>query len=161
MPLNKNDKTFWQSFVIIYAFAWLFIFLFNFKNHPFDKISQSTLLNSYLWLAINAGGLGSIIGVLYSLYWRCVIKRDFQPQFAIYYGVQPIFGMAEGVMAYIVLGVGILLLHSVLDIQLLAGSRIFIFLIVLSLIAGFRQYPIVWIRKLVRLFLSNIDYQWE
>jgi hypothetical protein len=159
MMFNKNDKNFWQSFVVIYTFAWLVVFIFGFVNQRFDRIPQGAILNSYLWLAIYAGGLGSIIGVLYSLYWRCVIKRDFQPQFAIYYVAQPVFGMAEGVMAYIAFGVGILLINSVLNVQIVAGSTIIMLLMVLSWIAGFRQYPIVWIRRLVRSFLSNIGYQ--
>jgi hypothetical protein len=149
MMFDKQNKNFWQGVVLIYTFAWLFIFISNISNQRFDRIREGEVFNPLLWLAIYAGGIGSMMSALQSLYQHCLIKRNFQPQFTLYYLVQPIFGAAEGVMAYAIFGVGILLVNSVLKAQILADSTAIILLMVLSWIAGFRQYPIVWIRRIV------------
>jgi hypothetical protein len=70
-------------------------------------ISVGQLWNTGAW-----GGVGGVLGALYSLYWHAAKKKDFDKQYAMWYVVQPVIGLIIGAMVYVIVDAGFLNLVS-------------------------------------------------
>jgi hypothetical protein len=69
-----------------------------------------------LWNTMAWGGIGGVVGSLYSLYWHAAVEQDFDKQYLMWYIVQPIMGIILGGIVYLIIASG---LYSV---QVLAGQ---------------------------------------
>lgn len=139
----------WGSFVFFYAVAWLIAFI---AGYIFDQQLSGMIggtsagVNAIraAWFSALAGGIGGVIGILYSLYWHVAMKQDFDRQYVMYYMVQPVMGFVLGAVVYYVIAAGFLLFNfasdPAADSQKVLGSTTVVALQVLfGWIAGFRQ----------------------
>ena len=108
------------------------------------------------WFPAVSGGIGGVSGILYSLYWHVSHKRDFHPQYIMYYLTQPILGFILGAVLYFIVAAGFL---SVGQGELLETSGVVVALyVLLGWIAGFRQkFVLEMIEKIVRRILGRSD----
>jgi hypothetical protein len=133
----------WGSFVFIYAIAWLaffvtaIIFTGNINSTVQNLAGQSGGLAavSSAWYSALAGGIGGVIGILYSLYWRVAFKQDFDRQYMMYYLVQPIMGFILGAVTHLIITAGFLTFSSSDSI----GPITVILQLITGFVAGFRQ----------------------
>jgi hypothetical protein len=145
----------WGSFVFFYAVAWLaffisaIVFTGNINSVIQGLAGQSGGLAaaSAAWYSALAGGIGGIIGILYSLYWRVAVKQNFDRQYMMYYLVQPIMGFMLGAVTHLIITAGFLTFNAPG-----ATSQITVILqMVIGFIAGFRQRVVyLMIDKLVQ-----------
>lgn len=64
------------------------------------------------WDTMIWGGIGGVLGALYSLYWHIAEKQDFDRQFNVWYIIQPIMGSMLGALIYLIVASGMLALRS-------------------------------------------------
>ncbi len=133
----------WGSFVFFYAVVWLAFFItaivftgnINSVIQGIAGQSGGLAAASAAWYSALAGGIGGIIGILYSLYWRVAVKQNFDRQYIMYYLVQPIMGFMLGAVTHLIITAGFLTFNSNA-----ADSTITVILqMVIGFIAGFRQ----------------------
>jgi hypothetical protein len=139
----------WGSFVFFYAVVWIIAFLAGFLFDSQLKMilgdaSEYVLAVRAAWFSALAGGIGGVIGILYSLYWHVAMKQDFDRQYIMYYMVQPIMGFILGAVVYFIIGSGFLVVNLAIDRSantgtVLASPTIIAIQIVFGWIAGFRQ----------------------
>ncbi len=133
----------WGSFVFGYAVIWLVLFILaivftgniNSVVGNFAGESGGLAAARSAWYSALAGGIGGIIGILYSLYWRVAVKQNFDRQYIMYYLVQPIMGFMLGAVTHLIITAGFLTFNAAG-----ASSQITVILqMVIGFIAGFRQ----------------------
>lgn len=94
------------------------------------------------------GGLGGVVGAMYSLWRHVSLKQDFNPQHKMWYYTQPIMGIPIGVVIFLVVRIGIgFTVEGVLNFESPYG------IYMLAWIAGFQQnilYEII--RQILKLF---------
>ncbi len=133
----------WGSFVFFYAVIWLALFVtaivftgnINTTVGAFAGQSGGLAAARAAWYSALAGGIGGVIGILYSLYWRVAVKQNFDRQYLMYYLVQPIMGFMLGAVTHLIITAGFLTFNA-------AGATSDITVIlqmVIGFIAGFRQ----------------------
>ena len=69
-----------------------------------------------LWNTMAWGGIGGVVGSLYSLYWHAAKVKDFDRQYVMWYIVQPIMGVILGGIVYLIIASGFM------SVQVLAGQ---------------------------------------
>lgn len=133
----------WGLFVFAYAVFWLVLFVLaivftgniNTAVGNFAGESGGLAAGRSAWYSALAGGIGGIIGILYSLYWRVAVKQNFDRQYIMYYLVQPIMGFMLGAVTHLIITAGFLTFNAAG-----ATSQITVILqMVIGFIAGFRQ----------------------
>lgn len=133
----------WGSFVFVYAIVWLAFFItaivftgdINKTIQSLASQSGGLAAASTAWYSALAGGVGGIIGILYSLYWRVAVKQNFDRQYIMYYLVQPIMGFMLGAVTHLIITAGFLTFNASG-----ATSQITVILqMVIGFVAGFRQ----------------------
>jgi hypothetical protein len=145
----------WGTFVLVYALVWLALFVtgivltgnINELVQRFAGESGGLTAASTAWYSALAGGIGGVIGILYSLYWRVAFKQNFDRQYIMYYLVQPIMGFFLGAVTHLIISAGFLTFSSTGVM-----SEITVILqMVIGFIAGFRQRVVyLMIDKLVQ-----------
>ncbi len=167
LAYNKRVK-FWSgtfAFKLLwYEIAWLFVL--GIGAFIFPPILSGFMSGEYAFLPINVpafvnpddvytlvstmiwGGLGGVVGAMYSLWRHVSVKQDFNPQHSIWYFTQPLMGMPIGAFIFIALRIGIILTY---DQTINISNPLIIYII--AWIAGFQQnvvYEIV--RQIIKLF---------
>ena len=66
------------------------------------------------WDTMMWGGIGGVVGALYSLYWHVAEQQDFDRQFNMWYVVQPIMGAILGAFIFLIVASGLFAMHSTL-----------------------------------------------
>lgn len=61
-----------------------------------------------IWQTILWGGIGGLTGALYSLWRHVADKRDYDPQFALWYYTNPIMGVVQGGFVYVLMNVTVM-----------------------------------------------------
>ncbi len=160
----------WGLFVFFYAVVWLLVFIAGFLlNDQMSAVFVST--NSpdvktilAAWFSALAGGIGGVLSILYSLHWRVSTTRDFDPQFIMYYLVQPIMGFVLGAVVYFIVAAGFLFVNlatntgDVKSGDVLASTTVIAFQVLFGLIAGFRQkFVFETIDRIVQQFSAKPD----
>jgi hypothetical protein len=134
----------WGMFVFFYAVIWLVIFIAGYMvtGSLRESMQQAVIGNEGFeavraaWYSALAGGVGGVIGILYSLYWHVSMKQDFDRQYVMYYLVQPVMGFVLGAVIYFIIAAGFLIVNTE---NILADSTVITLQILLGWIAGFRQ----------------------
>lgn len=133
----------WGSFVFFYAVVWLAFFItaivftgnINSVVQGIAGQSGGLVAASAAWYSALAGGIGGIIGILYSLYWRVAVKQNFDRQYIMYYLVQPIMGFMLGAVTHLIITAGFLTFNS----NAVDSTITVILQMVIGFVAGFRQ----------------------
>lgn len=139
--------------LLIYESVWLFVLLGGFVTL---QVGQSELmawmqgflsegadttytsvivpfLNSLVW-----GGIGGVVGALYSLWWHVSEMQDFDKRYNMWYLVQPIMGVVLGGIVYLIIATGFLALQgTVPTTESARGIQMFPSLV--AVLGGFRQ----------------------
>ncbi len=139
--------------LLIYETVWLFLLLGAFvgvqlgQTRLLDWISAVVgsqadttfvgilvpFLNSLVW-----GGIGGVVGALYSLWWHVSHLQDFDKRYNMWYLVQPIMGLVLGGIVYLIIATGFLALQgSVPTAEAARGVQMFPSLV--AVLGGFRQ----------------------
>jgi hypothetical protein len=76
-------------------------------------VAGATALRDILpfWDTMIWGGVGGVLGALYSLHWHVTEKQDFDRQFNMWYVVQPIMGAMLGAFIYLIVMSGMLAMN--------------------------------------------------
>ncbi len=147
---------FWEMLILVYGVFWLIVFGAGMAVSVLGLAGQwLTSLNldpaavataSSLFLNVMAGGLGGVLGLLYSLYSHVAIDRDFDRQFLLWYLVQPFLGMLMGVIVSLFLLAGVFLVDA-------TGPAVQALGALLSIATAFRQnFVYAWLESLLRGF---------
>jgi len=96
------------------------------------------LLALPFWTNLVWGGIGGVVGALYSLWWHVSEVQDFDKQYAMWYLVQPIMGMILGGIVYLVISTGFLALQGQ-PVAADAGVATQLFPALIATLGGFRQ----------------------
>ncbi len=120
VQLGQGNIAAWVTFLIGSAAAMYVAFL-----TPF--------LVSLMW-----GGIGGVVGALYSLWWHVSEVQDFDRRYIMWYLVQPIMGFVLGGIVYLIIGSGFLALQgTVPSAKETIGVQLFPALV--AVLGGFRQ----------------------
>jgi hypothetical protein len=91
------------------------------------------IINTMIW-----GGIGGIVGALYTLWWHVSREQDFDRHYLMWYMVQPLMGLVLGGIIFLIMAGGFLILQVNLTSENAStGARLLPYLA--AVLAGFRQ----------------------
>jgi hypothetical protein len=90
------------------------------------------------WNVMMWGGVGGVVGAMYHLWWHITDRQDFDPQYLMWYMVQPVMGVVLGGIIYLILATGFLVLEVNLSGQN-AGTAARLLPYLAAVLGGFRQ----------------------
>jgi hypothetical protein len=90
-----------------------------------------------MWTTMVWGGIGGVVGALYSLHWHVSVLQDFDKQQWMYYVVHPIMGVILGGIIYLVASAGFLAMGA--DVTRLNEEQLRWLPALIACLAGFRQ----------------------
>lgn len=138
--------------LLLYELAWLVVFLGGFlfvqlgQNYltqwiqawfGVSKINYTGILIPFL-ISLMWGGIGGVVGALYSLWWHVAQLQDFDRRYTMWYLVQPIMGFILGGIVYLIISTGFLALQgTVPTAESAIGVQLFPALV--AVLGGFRQ----------------------
>jgi hypothetical protein len=99
--------------------------------------AESLVSVEQLWNTAAWGGVGGVLGALYSLYWHAAKVKDFDKQYLMWYVVQPVIGLIIGAALHVIIGAGFLTLIG--EAAVTQGTPLRLFPYALAVIAAFRQ----------------------
>ncbi|MCX6028916.1 MAG: hypothetical protein NT169_06405 [Chloroflexi bacterium] len=134
--------------ILGYEVGWMFLFLLGLVFAAplatglgsLGKMSEKTMADLFpIWNTMMWGGIGGVIGALYTLWWHISDQEDFDRQYLMWYLVQPIMGLLLGGIVFLLLAGGFLILAVNLtdSADSTAGTRLLPYLA--AVLAGFRQ----------------------
>ena len=155
----------WGVFLFAYAIVWLVglvvLFLATEGIAASLESSSQTAATSLIlaaWPAAAAGALGGVCSLLYDLYRHVSIEQDFHRQHLMSYLVQPIVGLVFGLIIYLLLASGYLVITAERGSTGVVDSPTVIMIqMLLGWIAGFRQQYITdWTQALIQHLVSLV-----
>lgn len=81
---------------------------------------QSTFSGAVFWSSVWFGAAGGVTGAFYALWTHVANKKDYDPEFAIWYYTNPIMGLLMGAFAFMFSNVGVVTFASPLAIFIIA-----------------------------------------
>jgi len=154
----------WGIFVFFYAVVWLgafiaaLVYVTLYFTEFANLLGADAPLNSarLAFTSAAAGGIGGVCGILYSLYWHVSHKRDFNPQYIMYYLTQPILGFVLGALIYFITAAGFLVIDKTTGGDSLNSTVAIALQIALGWFAGFRQRVVLeMVEKIMRRLLGG------
>lgn len=135
------------SFLFDHSLA---VFIANVTKTTFADMAALQMEHIFpLWNTMAWGGIGGVVGSLYSLYWHAAVEQDFDRQYLMWYIVQPIMGIILGGIVYLIIAAGfisvqVLAAQAATNVseaaqQTMANPAIKAFHSVVAIVAGFRQ----------------------
>jgi len=107
----------WGVPVMLYGALWLVAFGAGFALSALGLIGKWLTdfglgkelvdTSSALFLSVMAGGLGGVLGLLYSLVRHASVQQDFDRQFLLWYFVQPLLGILMGTIVHLFVVAGL------------------------------------------------------
>lgn len=119
--------------------------------------SESLISVEQLWNTAAWGGVGGVLGALYSLYWHAAKVKDFDKQYVMWYVVQPVIGLIIGASLHVIIGAGFLTLIGQPAVE--QGTPLRLFPYALAVIAAFRQRFILEVVDRVIQFVTRTGDQ--
>ncbi len=90
-----------------------------------------------MWATMLWGGIGGVVGALYSLHWHVSVLQDFDKHHWMYYVVHPIMGVILGGIIYLIASAGFLAMGA--DVTRLNEEQLRWLPALIACLAGFRQ----------------------
>jgi hypothetical protein len=147
--------------VLIYEVVWfllllgsllfdhsLAVFIANLTEVTFSDMASLSMEHIFpYWNTMAWGGIGGVVGSLYSLYWHAAYVKDFDRQYVMNYIVQPIMGIILGGIVYLLFAGGLTSIQVLAGqatgvseaAQTMANPTIKAFHSVVAVVAGFRN----------------------
>lgn len=139
--------------LLIYEVTWLVLFLGGFLAVQLGQDSIMRWLRGITGAEADAtyigviipfvtslmwGGIGGVVGALYSLWWHVSEVQDFDKRYNMWYLVQPVMGFVLGGIVYLIIGTGFLALQGTAPtVESARGVQMFPALV--AVLGGFRQ----------------------
>jgi hypothetical protein len=147
--------------ILLYETAWLIVLVAGMILAAplatwialWGAVTGPSLMNIYpLFNTMMWGGIGGIVGALYTLWWHISEQQDFDRQYLTWYLVQPLLGMVLGGIVFLLLASGFLILQvNLTDKDAATGARLLPYLT--AVLAGFRQnFVYEQFNRLIALF---------
>ncbi len=160
-----GDKYGWRIFYyeifflafLLLSFIGLLAFGNEFSNYLAGKLGQDAaspgLLSAVgLWATIAWGGIGGVMGALYTLWMHVSERQDFERQHTMWYIVQPILGMILGGVIFLILYTGLLSLQGGAQAAASLTQTVQLLPALLGFIAGFRpQFLFSLLTKIIKI----------
>jgi hypothetical protein len=147
---SRKQSGYYGPRVLAYETVWLVFLLAGLIfAAPFagwlTRIAQIGVVNEQAMLSIYPifntmiwGGIGGVVGALYSLWWHISEQQDFDRHYLTWYLVQPLLGLVLGGIVYLLMAGGFLLLQvNLQDPNARTAARLLPYLT--AVLAGFRQ----------------------
>jgi len=90
-----------------------------------------------MWTTMLWGGIGGVVGALYSLHWHVSVLQDFDKNQWMYYVVHPIMGVILGGIIYLIASAGFLAMGA--EVTRLNEEQLRWLPALIACLAGFRQ----------------------
>ncbi|RLC78751.1 MAG: hypothetical protein DRI61_09305 [Chloroflexi bacterium] len=90
-----------------------------------------------MWITMIWGGIGGVVGALYSLYWHVAVRQDYNKYYNMYYVVQPVMGIILGGLIHLIVSAGFLAMGA--QVTGLSEENIQWLPALIACLAGFRQ----------------------
>ncbi len=98
-----------------------------------SMLNINPILNTMIW-----GGIGGVVGALYTLWWHISETQNFDRNYMMWYMVQPLMGLVLGGVMFLILTGGFLILNvDISSDKASTGARLLPYLT--AVLAGFRQ----------------------
>jgi hypothetical protein len=127
----------------------LAVFIANLTGITFSNLTVPLSMEHIFpyWNTMAWGGIGGVVGSLYSLYWHAAYEQDFDKQYLMWYIVQPIMGVILGGIVYLIIAAGFISIQVLAAqaptfaeaAQAMANPAVKAFHSVVACVAGFRQ----------------------
>ncbi|NOX62806.1 MAG: hypothetical protein GXP42_12800 [Chloroflexi bacterium] len=149
-------EIFFLAFLLI-SFLGLLAFGNEFSDYLAGKVGQDAaspgLLSAVgLWATIAWGGIGGVMGALYTLWMHVSERQDFERQHTMWYIVQPILGMILGGVVFLILYTGLLSLQGGAQAAASLTQTVQLLPALLGFIAGFRpQFLFSLLTKIIKI----------
>ena len=120
-------------------------FVANVTGMTFADMASLSMEHIFpLWNTMAWGGIGGVVGSLYSLYWHAAVEQDFDKQYLMWYIVQPVMGIILGGIVYLILAAGFVSVQALAAqgptvTETMANPAVKAFHSVVACVAGFRQ----------------------
>ena len=147
---SRKHSGYYGPRILVYETVWLVFLLAGLIfAAPFagwvTRIAQVGVVNEQAMLSIYPifntmiwGGIGGVVGALYSLWWHISDQQDFDRNYLTWYLVQPLLGLVLGGIVYLLMAGGFLLLQvNLQDANASTAARLLPYLT--AVLAGFRQ----------------------
>ncbi len=124
-------------------------------NSFFGTTASTSSVTQYsdLWAALLWGGIGGVVGAWYHLWWHVSQLQDFDPQYTMWYLVQPLMGSILGALVYLTLQAGLL----AMSVPASAAGPVHALPLLLAGMAGFRQnFVYGLIDRLIQTFTPEV-----
>jgi hypothetical protein len=161
---SRKQSGYYAPRILVYETVWLVLFLAGLilaaplagwitRLAQIGVANEAALLNIYpivntmMW-----GGVGGVVGALYSLWWHISEQQDFDRHYLTWYLVQPILGLVLGGIVFLLMAGGFLLLQvNLQDPNAATAARLLPNLT--AVLAGFRQnFVYEQFNRLISLF---------
>jgi hypothetical protein len=161
---SRKQSGYYGPRILAYETGWLVVLLAGLIfAAPFagwvTRIAQIGVVNEQAMLSIYPifntmiwGGIGGVVGALYSLWWHISEQQDFDRHYLTWYLVQPLLGLVLGGIVYLLMAGGFLLLQvNLQDPNASTAARLLPYLT--AVLAGFRQnFVYEQFNRLIALF---------
>jgi hypothetical protein len=119
----------------------------------FGSITGPTATNvTAFWNAMMWGGIGGVVGGLYHLWWHVSEEQDFDPQYMMWYLIQPVMGLVLGGILFLIIAGGFLVVQVDLT-NPNAGTAAHLIPYLLAVLGGFQQnFVYEQLNRLIKLF---------
>jgi len=150
--INRTEESrrvagqYWPR-LLLYEVGWaLLLFIGLIFEKPLGTwigLLSGTVASSMLdifpvWGTMLVGGIGGVICALWSMWWHVSDQQDYDPQYNLWYMVQPIQGMVLGIIVYLIIAGGFLAMQTDISSPQ-AGKAAQYFPWLIAAIAGIRQ----------------------
>ncbi len=159
--------------ILVYELAWLVLFLGAFILVQLgqgyinawiaalvgpSQVNYGAILVPF-GVSLMWGGIGGVVGALYSLWWHVAQKQDFDRRYTMWYLVQPIMGFILGGIVYLIISTGFLALQgSVPSVESAIGVQLFPALV--AVLGGFRQqFVYELLERIIRVLTPSSEEQ--
>jgi hypothetical protein len=158
--INRWTNT-WGYFTLFYQILWIVVAGGAILYAPYFVSQIEAIVGASgtfisvgeLWNTAAWGGIGGVLGALYSLYWHAAKLRDFHKQYLMWYIVQPVIGLIIGSLVYVVIGAGFL--NMIGSTQSGQDTPLRLFPYAVACIASFRQRFILEVVDRIIQFLTG------
>lgn len=144
---SRKQSRYYGPRILLYETGWIVLLLLGLVFASplatwigrIGSMSGDTLRDVLpIWQTMMWGGIGGVIGALYSLWYHVSDQQDFDRQYMMWYLVQPIMGLVLGGIVFLLLGGGFLILQvDLTDPKATTAARLLPYLV--AVLGGFRQ----------------------
>ncbi|NOZ70351.1 MAG: hypothetical protein GXP38_00315 [Chloroflexi bacterium] len=160
-------RVFWFEvitfFLLLFSFLGLLAFGNDFSNFlarlfGASEATQGLLTAVGFWATFVWGGIGGVVGAMYTLWTHVSERQDFERQHVMWYIAQPIMGLILGGVTFLIINTGLLSLQSGQAAATALREEVQLFPSLIAFIAGFRpQFIFGLLVKIIKLINPTTD----